>query len=142
MASSLSLHFKQWQSLAMSPQLMRLIRMNHLELCQFIAQEIKKNPLLEVQSADEAAAADHEDASPHPAEAGSEIDDWMVDSAMLRYGERLNDASTPTSPMSSPTIRRRSGRMRPSSSASRSRSRVRATARVTISRISLPAARH
>ncbi|AEG53546.1 RNA polymerase factor sigma-54 [Sinorhizobium meliloti] len=94
MASSFSLQLKQSQSLAMSPQLMelmRLIAMNHLELSHFIAQEVEENPLLEVQSADEAAAADHEDASPHSAEAGSEIDDGLVDSALLRDGERLSD---------------------------------------------------
>ncbi|ASP51694.1 RNA polymerase sigma-54 factor [Sinorhizobium meliloti] len=94
MASSLSLQLKQSQSLAMSPQemeLMRLIAMNRLELSHFIAQEVEENPLLEVQSADEAAAADHEEASPHPAEASSEFDDGLVDSAMSRCGERLSD---------------------------------------------------
>ncbi|WP_018009382.1 RNA polymerase factor sigma-54 [Sinorhizobium medicae] len=96
MASSLSLQLiqSQSQSLAMSPQvmeLMQLIQMNQLELSQFIAQEVEKNPLLEVQSADEAAAADHEESAPNPAEAGSDFDDGLVDSALLRDGERLSD---------------------------------------------------
>ncbi|RVM01774.1 RNA polymerase factor sigma-54 [Sinorhizobium meliloti] len=94
MASSLSLLLKQSQSLTMSRQLIQsieLLQMNHLELSHFIAQEVEGNPLLEVQSADEAAAADHEEASPHPAEAGSEFDDGLVDSALLRDGERLSD---------------------------------------------------
>ncbi|MQX55568.1 RNA polymerase factor sigma-54, partial [Sinorhizobium meliloti] len=98
MAASLSLHLKQSQSQIVSRQLIQsieLVKMTHLELSQFIAQEIEQNPLLEIESADEAAAADHEDASPHPAEAGSEFDDGLVDSAMLRYGERLSDGLDP-----------------------------------------------
>ncbi|MQV98078.1 RNA polymerase factor sigma-54 [Sinorhizobium medicae] len=94
MASSLSLQLKQSQSQAMAPHLMELVQliaMNQLELSQFIEQKIEENPLLEVQSADEVAAADHEDASPHSAETGSEFDDGLVDSAMSRYGERLSD---------------------------------------------------
>ncbi len=57
MAPSLSLQLKQSQSLAMSPQLMelmQLIQMNHLELSQFIAQEIEQNPLLEAPPPDDA----------------------------------------------------------------------------------------
>ncbi|MDW9358588.1 hypothetical protein GOA97_26410 [Sinorhizobium meliloti] len=94
MASSLSLQLKQWQSLAMSPQLMelmQLIQLNHLELSQFIAQEIEQNPLLEVQPSDAEITADHEESAPNPAEDGSEIDDGLVDSALLRDGERLSD---------------------------------------------------
>ncbi|MQX80370.1 RNA polymerase factor sigma-54 [Sinorhizobium medicae] len=94
MAPSLSLLLKQSQSLTMSRQLIQsieLLQMNHLELSHFIAQEVEENPLLEVQSANEAAAADHEDTSPHPAEASSEFDDGLVDSALLRDGERLSD---------------------------------------------------
>ncbi|MFQ6186605.1 RNA polymerase sigma-54 factor, partial [Sinorhizobium meliloti] len=86
MSSSLSLHVKQSQSLAMSPkqmELMKLIRMNHLELSQFIAQEIEQNPLLEAPPPDDAFMA-----APHR-EAGREFDD--VDSAMSRHGERLSD---------------------------------------------------
>ncbi|MDE3830235.1 RNA polymerase factor sigma-54 [Sinorhizobium meliloti] len=94
MASSFSLQLKQSQSLSMAPhlmELMQLIQMNHLELSHFIAEEVEENPLLEVQSADEAAAADHEESAPNPAEAGSEFDDGLVDSALLRDGERLSD---------------------------------------------------
>ncbi|RVJ67473.1 RNA polymerase factor sigma-54 [Sinorhizobium medicae] len=86
MSSSLSLHVKQSQSLVMSPQqmeLMKLIRMNQLELSQFIAQEIEQNPLLEAAPPDDAFLA-----SPRR-EAGRESDD--VDSAMSRYDERLSD---------------------------------------------------
>ncbi len=86
MASSLSLQLKQSQSLTMSPQLMKLMRliaMNHLELSQFIAQEIEQNPLLEAPPPDDAFMA-----APHR-KADREFDD--VDSAMSRYGERLSD---------------------------------------------------
>jgi RNA polymerase sigma-54 factor len=51
MALSASLHLRQTQSLVMTPQLMQsiqLLQMTHLELNQFIAQELEKNPLLEV----------------------------------------------------------------------------------------------
>ncbi|RVP54316.1 RNA polymerase factor sigma-54 [Sinorhizobium medicae] len=100
MALSASLHLRQSQSLVMTPQLMQsiqLLQMNHLELTQFIAQEIEKNPLLEVQSpSDEASTAERGDSGPQPEEAGSEIDEGagegdVYDSATSRSGERLSD---------------------------------------------------
>jgi RNA polymerase sigma-54 factor len=51
MALSASLLLRQTQSLVMTPQLMQsiqLLQMTHLELGQFIANEVEKNPLLEV----------------------------------------------------------------------------------------------
>ncbi|WEX91440.1 RNA polymerase factor sigma-54 (plasmid) [Sinorhizobium garamanticum] len=56
MALSASLRLRQSQSLVITPQLMQsiqLLQMTHLELTQFIAQEVEKNPLLECQSGDE-----------------------------------------------------------------------------------------
>jgi RNA polymerase sigma-54 factor len=53
MGLSASLFLKQTQSLVMTPQLMQsiqLLQMTHLELNQFIAQEVEKNPLLEIAS--------------------------------------------------------------------------------------------
>lgn len=53
MALSASLLLRQTQSLIMTPQLMQsiqLLQMTHLELNQFIAQEVEKNPLLEFSS--------------------------------------------------------------------------------------------
>ena len=50
MALSASLLLRQSQSLVMTPQLMQsiqLLQMTHLELGQFIAAEVEKNPLLE-----------------------------------------------------------------------------------------------
>lgn len=99
MALSASLHLRQSQSLVMTPQLMQsiqLLQMNHLELSHFIAQEVEKNPLLEVQSADEPTISDRDDAGPHPAETGGETDEAagqsdLYDSAMSRSGERLSE---------------------------------------------------
>ena len=56
MALAASLFLRQNQSLVMTPQLMQsiqLLQMTHVELNQFLAQEIEKNPLLEIASGDE-----------------------------------------------------------------------------------------
>lgn len=61
MALSASLHLRQSQSLVMTPQLMQsiqLLQMTFLELNQFIAQEVERNPLLELVSGDEPIPAD------------------------------------------------------------------------------------
>ncbi|MDI7864746.1 RNA polymerase factor sigma-54 [Rhizobiaceae bacterium n13] len=62
MALSASLHLRQNQSLVMTPQLMQsiqLLQMTHFELIQFIAQEVEKNPLLEIAPSDgEASGTD------------------------------------------------------------------------------------
>ncbi|WP_210047857.1 RNA polymerase factor sigma-54 [Neorhizobium petrolearium] len=53
MGLSTSLFLRQTQSLVMTPQLMQsiqLLQMTHFELNQFIAQEVEKNPLLEIAS--------------------------------------------------------------------------------------------
>ncbi|RCW27054.1 RNA polymerase RpoN-/SigL-like sigma 54 subunit [Ciceribacter lividus] len=50
MALSANLYLRQSQSLVMTPQLMQsiqLLQMTHVELVQFIAQEVEKNPLLD-----------------------------------------------------------------------------------------------
>ncbi|MGE7370075.1 RNA polymerase factor sigma-54 [Neorhizobium sp. NPDC001467] len=55
MALSASLFLRQNQSLVMTPQLMQsiqLLQMTHIELTQFIAQEVEKNPLLDVAALD------------------------------------------------------------------------------------------
>lgn len=55
MALSANLFLRQSQSLVMTPQLMQsiqLLQMTHLELVQFIEQEVEKNPLLELVSGD------------------------------------------------------------------------------------------
>lgn len=55
MALSASLLLRQNQSLVMTPQLMQsiqLLQMTHFELTQFIAQEVERNPLLEIAAND------------------------------------------------------------------------------------------
>ena len=55
MALSASLLLRQNQSLVMTPQLMQsiqLLQMTHIELVSFIAQEVEKNPLLEIAAND------------------------------------------------------------------------------------------
>ena len=51
MAIAPRLELRQTQSLALTPQMqqaIRLLRMNNLELAEFVAEEAEKNPLLEV----------------------------------------------------------------------------------------------
>ncbi|MET3613675.1 RNA polymerase sigma-54 factor [Rhizobium aquaticum] len=83
MAMSASLHLKQSQSLVMTPQLMQsiqLLQMTHVELNQFIEQEVQKNPLLEVVSGDTPVASLGEDVpetSAEPASAPRGEGDWF-----------------------------------------------------------------
>ncbi len=61
MALSASLHLRQSQSLVMTPQLMQsiqLLQMTHVELNQFIEQEVEKNPLLELVANDDQPGGD------------------------------------------------------------------------------------
>ncbi|RWX76809.1 RNA polymerase sigma-54 factor [Neorhizobium lilium] len=61
MGLSASLFLRQTQSLVMTPQLMQsiqLLQMTHFELNQFIAQEVEKNPLLEIASPEGESGAD------------------------------------------------------------------------------------
>jgi len=64
MALSTSIHLRQSQSLVMTPQLLqsiRLLQLTHVELEQFIAEEIERNPLLDrSDSSDEAPAGAQE----------------------------------------------------------------------------------
>ena len=102
MALSASLHLRQSQSLVMTPQLMQsiqLLQMTHLELTQFIAQEVEKNPLLEFQTGDEPTIAQdrggRDEAAPLAADAASGADepvghDDLYDSATSRSGETLS----------------------------------------------------
>ncbi|MBD9374073.1 RNA polymerase factor sigma-54 [Rhizobium sp. ARZ01] len=60
MALAASLLLRQSQSLVMTPQLMQsiqLLQMTHLELTQFIENEVEKNPLLELASGDDGSRA-------------------------------------------------------------------------------------
>lgn len=104
MALSASLHLRQSQSLVMTPQLMQsiqLLQMTHLELNQFIAQEVEKNPLLELQGNDDDFGGSSEHGSREEPTSGSG-DDFggaeeapgqrdLYDNAMATGGERLNE---------------------------------------------------
>lgn len=94
MALSASLQLRQSQSLVMTPQLMQsiqLLQMTHVELTQFIAQEVEKNPLLEIvandsdASSDLASGEDRPDGPPsiddHVPEAIGDPDEWYGDRA-------------------------------------------------------------
>ena len=61
MALAASLFLRQSQSLVMTPQLMQsiqLLQMTHVELTQFIEQEVEKNPLLEIAAGEDSREAD------------------------------------------------------------------------------------
>ena len=53
MASGVKLQLKQSQSLTMTPQLMqsiKLLQLGHVELAEYVKEEIERNPLLEINS--------------------------------------------------------------------------------------------
>ncbi|CAD7040333.1 RNA polymerase sigma-54 factor [Pseudorhizobium halotolerans] len=91
MALSASLLMRQSQSLVMTPQLLQsiqLLQMTHLELNQFIATEIEKNPLLDLassetdetgdaRSAEQRATRNEQDGADDERPASSDAaDDW------------------------------------------------------------------
>ena len=107
MALSANLFLRQSQSLVMTPQLMQsiqLLQMTHLELMHFIAQEVERNPLLEMAADDgdlggevpdnadrhgntaqeNQAASDDTGASP------SLDSDWYENGASERLNDRLD----------------------------------------------------
>ena len=62
MAMSPRLEVRTSQSLTLTPQLMQsiqLLQMTHVELTQFIEQEVEKNPLLEIASGEDGARDAH-----------------------------------------------------------------------------------
>jgi len=106
MALSANLFLRQNQSLVMTPQLMQsiqLLQMTHVELTQFIAQEVEKNPLLEFPSgegepgergeaADEPYAQQSEDAGDGDYEGHGEAlsGDWYDDGSPSRLSDELD----------------------------------------------------
>lgn len=98
MALSASLHLRQSQSLVMTPQLMQsiqLLQMTHLELNQFIAQEVEKNPLLEFQANDDQLTPERGEIAGGDESGGNDDDGGgqadLYDSATSQSGERLDD---------------------------------------------------
>ena len=83
MGLSASLFLRQSQSLVMTPQLMQsiqLLQMTHFELNQFIAQEVEKNPLLEIAAGDGDGDADLGALDPRDLEfSGSREDDGQFE---------------------------------------------------------------
>ena len=93
MALNASLYLRQNQSLVMTPQLMQsiqLLQMPHMELNQFIATEVEKNPLLETGSSEE-ARADEKPETPEPA-ADDMSSDWYSDDQQAHGTAKLNDS--------------------------------------------------
>lgn len=91
MALSASLLLRQSQSLVMTPQLMQsiqLLQMTHLELNQFIATEVEKNPLLEMHGS-EGGEGDHE-AHGHDRSGDGEAENFGPSSQTERLSEALD----------------------------------------------------
>lgn len=103
MALSASLLLRQNQSLVMTPQLMQsiqLLQMTHFELTQFIAQEVERNPLLEIAAndgdlsndmpaeADNFGDSDGDGAGKSPS-VTADSEDWYGDRA-ANLGEQLD----------------------------------------------------
>lgn len=112
MGLTASLFLRQTQSLVMTPQLMQsiqLLQMTHFELNQFIAQELEKNPLLEISPADGESGADlsHGEATDH---AVSETDagPWQEDQGIViteTFGEGLDGGAENVFPDDQPEQR-------------------------------------
>lgn len=101
MALSASLLLRQNQSLVMTPQLMQsiqLLQMTHFELTQFIAQEVERNPLLEIAANDGDLGSDtpvdvdnfgDAEASDAAVRVTPDSDDWYGERA-ANLGEQLD----------------------------------------------------
>ncbi len=80
---------RQSQSLVMTPQLqqaIKLLQLSHLELAEYVDQELEKNPLLELADPDGVERGDGEADRPEAAAAG---DAPVKDSATLSQDESL-----------------------------------------------------
>ncbi len=114
MGLSASLFLRQTQSLVMTPQLMQsiqLLQMTHFELNQFIAQELEKNPLLEISSTDGESGAElgHGEAAEHMAiEADAEAASWRDEQGIViteTFGEGLDGGAENVFPDDQPERR-------------------------------------
>lgn len=87
MALSARLQQKQSQSLVMTPQLaqsIKLLQYSHLELADFVQDEIEKNPLLEMSNENSIAASD-------PSSEKVKKDDVISNEMKLDAGDNAND---------------------------------------------------
>jgi RNA polymerase sigma-54 factor len=99
MGLTASLFLRQTQSLVMTPQLMQsiqLLQMTHFELNQFIAQELEKNPLLEIAPSDGESGAElgHDEAPDYDTTEGdSSASSWQDDPGIViteTFGDALD----------------------------------------------------
>ncbi|TWD55636.1 RNA polymerase RpoN-/SigL-like sigma 54 subunit [Agrobacterium vitis] len=100
MALSANLFLRQNQSLVMTPQLMQsiqLLQMTHFELLQFIAQEVEKNPLLEIAPNDDSVGSGSDntrdadaEAPAHTSAADGLESDWYERSGDGALSDRLD----------------------------------------------------
>ncbi len=112
MGLTASLFLRQTQSLVMTPQLMQsiqLLQMTHFELNQFIAQELEKNPLLEISPADGESGADlsHGEATDHTASEADTVT-WQEDQGIViteTFGEGLDGGAENVFPDDQPERR-------------------------------------
>lgn len=112
MGLSASLFLRQTQSLVMTPQLMQsiqLLQMTHFELNQFIAQELEKNPLLEISSTDGESGAElgHGETAEHIA-VEAEAASWRDEQGIViteTFGEGLDGGAENVFPDDQPERR-------------------------------------
>ncbi|WP_119938579.1 RNA polymerase factor sigma-54 [Neorhizobium sp. NCHU2750] len=114
MGLTASLFLRQTQSLVMTPQLMQsiqLLQMTHFELNQFIAQELEKNPLLEIAPSDGESGAElgHSDAAEHSTSDGeTDAGNWPDDQGIViseTFGDELDGGAENVFPDDQPERR-------------------------------------
>ena len=102
MSIGLRLDLRQTQQLVMTPQLqqaIKLLAMSNLELTDFIAAEVEKNPLLEIASTDEAPAEPLTPRTGEPTPADARTDDHGLAAETFDTGtENLHDTAPSDGP--------------------------------------------
>lgn len=94
MALSPRLDLRQSQQLVMTPQLqqaIKLLQLNNIELSGFLADEVEKNPLLEV-GADRSEEGDRSREKEAPDSAENTAETPALDDSMSNHGENALDA--------------------------------------------------
>ena len=96
MALSARLHLRQNQSLVMTPQLMqsiRLLQLTHVELAQYVEQEVEKNPLLRHDAGDDSGFTEHsveEGGAQSASAAGEHEGESWFDSELKHSGSEMS----------------------------------------------------
>jgi RNA polymerase sigma-54 factor len=89
------LDLRQSQSLVMTPQLqqaIKLLALSNLEVETFIADELEKNPLLEIGGGDEAAPADAPEPPAEEWEGGDEPSEPVTADRLVEHGDAVADS--------------------------------------------------